>query len=111
MDLFFIGLSKQADDRIKGVTNDLETYITLRRDSGGSKFCFTLIEYTARIDLPDEVILHPVIKAMEEAANDVASWSNVISHSVVEHWGTADITADRTFSLTTWSSLALTRII
>ncbi|OJA19105.1 hypothetical protein AZE42_10031 [Rhizopogon vesiculosus] len=76
MDLFFIAVAKQADDRVKGHTRDIESYITVRRDTSALKPCFALIEYAARIDLPDEVMSHPVIMAMEEAINDVVTWSN-----------------------------------
>lgn len=77
MDLFFIAVAKQADDRANGRIPDLESYITVRRDTSGCKPCFALIEYAARIDLPDEVMSHPVIMAMEEATNDLVTWSNV----------------------------------
>ncbi|KAJ8594981.1 terpenoid synthase, partial [Rhizopogon salebrosus TDB-379] len=61
MDLFFIAVALQSDDRAKGWIPDLESYITIRRDTSGCKPCFALIEYAARIDLPDEVMSHPVI--------------------------------------------------
>jgi hypothetical protein len=77
MDLFFIAVAKQADDRAKGYIPDLESYIAVRRDTSGCKPCFALIEYAAQIDLPDEVMSHPVIMAMEEATNDLVTWSNV----------------------------------
>ncbi|OAX41468.1 terpene synthase [Rhizopogon vinicolor AM-OR11-026] len=83
MDLFFIAVVKQADDRAKGHIRDLESYITVRRDTSGCKPCFALIEYAAQIDLPDEVMSHPVIMAMEEATNDVVTWSNdIFSYNV-----------------------------
>ncbi|KAG2145306.1 isoprenoid synthase domain-containing protein [Suillus bovinus] len=76
MDLFFIAVAQQADDRAKGRIPDLESYITTRRDTSGCKPCFALIEYAALIDLPDKVMSHPVIMAMEEATNDLVTWSN-----------------------------------
>ncbi|KAG2749955.1 terpenoid synthase [Suillus brevipes Sb2] len=83
MDLFFIAVAKQADDRAKGHVPDLESYITVRRDTSGCKPCFALIEYAARIDLPDRVMSHPVIMAMEEATNDLVTWSNdIFSYNV-----------------------------
>ncbi|KAF8135132.1 isoprenoid synthase domain-containing protein [Boletus edulis] len=83
MDLFFIAVAKQADDRAKGRVPDLESYITVRRDTSGCKPCFALIEYAARIDLPDEVMSHPVIMSMEEATNDLVTWSNdIFSYNV-----------------------------
>lgn len=35
MDFFFQSVTEQAYDRQTGVTPDLESYITLRRDTGG----------------------------------------------------------------------------
>ncbi|KAG1844783.1 isoprenoid synthase domain-containing protein [Suillus subluteus] len=77
-ELFFAAVAKQLDDRAKGNTYDLQYYISLRRDLIGLKPCFALIEFVAGIDLPDEVVSHPVFKAMENAANDHISWVNVI---------------------------------
>lgn len=78
LDLFFIAAAKEVNNRAKGHIHDLESYAAPRRDLTGSKSCFVLVEYAARIDLPDEVISHPVIMAMEDAANDYIAWSNDI---------------------------------
>jgi len=78
MNLFFDAVAKQADDRKNGHIPDLESYIVTRRDTSGCKPCFVLAEYAAQIDLPDVVVSHPVIMAMEEATNDFVTWSNVI---------------------------------
>lgn len=64
------------------MTLNLTSYAAPRRDLTGSKYCFVLVEYAARIDLPDEVVSHPVIMAMEDAANDYIAWSNdIFSHN------------------------------
>jgi hypothetical protein len=81
-DLFFIAVAKEVDNRAKGHIHNLESYTALRRDLSGSKSCFILVEYAARMDFPDEVVSHPVIMAMEDAANDYIAWSNVIPHFV-----------------------------
>lgn len=77
-DLFFIAAAKEADNRIKGHIRDLASYTTLRRDLTGCKPFYALIEYAAQIDLPDEVVSHPVIMAMEDAVNDYVAWVNDI---------------------------------
>ncbi|KAG2066193.1 terpenoid synthase [Suillus decipiens] len=77
-ELFFAAVAKQVDDRTKGNKYDLESYIALRRHLVALKICDPLIEFVARINLPDEVVSHPVIKALEDAVNDHASWSNDI---------------------------------
>lgn len=77
MDLFFGAVAQQARDRARGDVPSLEEYIALRANTSGCKPCFALIEYAAGIDLPDEVVAHPVIRALEDAANAHISWSNV----------------------------------
>ncbi|KAG2128239.1 isoprenoid synthase domain-containing protein [Suillus clintonianus] len=82
-DLFFIASAQEVDDRVKGRVLNLEYYISSRRDTSGCKPFFALIEYAAKIDLPDEVMSHPVIMAMEEATNDYISWVNdILSYNV-----------------------------
>jgi len=109
-DLMFIAVTKEVDNRAKGLIPDLKSYTVLRRDVSSCKACFALFEYTAQINLPDEVASHPVIMAMEDAANDYASWCNVMPHCVVECYGTANIIADRIFAPTTKSNRAMTQI-
>lgn len=77
MDLFFIAVLQQATDRQNDVVPELESYIPIRRDTSGCKPCFALIEFAADIDLPDEVIQNPTITALEDACNDLVTWSNV----------------------------------
>ncbi len=77
MDLFFQAIAQQARDRARGDVPALEEYIALRWDTSGCKPCFALIEYAAGIDLPEEVISHPTIRALEEATNSFVTWSNV----------------------------------
>ncbi|TFY76926.1 hypothetical protein EWM64_g7086 [Hericium alpestre] len=84
MELFFRAVTQQALDRINDDIPDLESYIALRRDTSGCKPCFALIEYAAGIDLPDEVVNHRSIKILEDAANDLVSWSNDIYSFNVE---------------------------
>ncbi|KAI0635875.1 terpenoid synthase [Trametes polyzona] len=76
MGLFFAAIAQQAKDRARGDVPALEEYITLRWDTSGCKPCFALIEYAAGIDLPEEVISHPTIRALEEATNSFVTWSN-----------------------------------
>ncbi|KAG1761096.1 isoprenoid synthase domain-containing protein [Suillus occidentalis] len=76
MDLFFQAVHVQAIDRAKGVVPDLESYISLRRDTSGCKPCWALIEYANNLDIPDEVMEHPIIQSLGEAANDLVTWSN-----------------------------------
>lgn len=77
LDTYFQAIMQQASDRGSRNIPDLEEYILLRRDTSGCKTGFAFIEYAANIDLPDEVIEHPIIKAMADSTNDLVSWANV----------------------------------
>jgi hypothetical protein len=77
LSLFFDAISRQALDRAKGEVPDLESYISLRRDTSGCKPCWALIEYANNLDLPDDVMEHPLVVSLGEAANDLVTWSNV----------------------------------
>lgn len=76
-DLFFQAVTIQAIDRKEGVIPDLESYIAVRRDTSGCKPCWALIEYANNLDIPDEVMDHPIIANLDQAANDLVTWSNV----------------------------------
>lgn len=77
MVLFFHAVRQQALDRTHDDIPDLESYVALRRDTSGCKPCFALIEFAGGFDLPDAVAQHPSIQALEEATNDLVTWSNV----------------------------------
>ena len=76
-DFFFQAVAQQARDRAAGTVPDLESYIALRRDTSGCKPCWALIEYANNLDIPDEVMDHPVLRSLGQAANDLVTWSNV----------------------------------
>ncbi|KAG2114146.1 isoprenoid synthase domain-containing protein [Suillus discolor] len=77
-ELYFAAVAKQVDDCAKGHVYDIGSYIALRRHMGAMRLFFNLIEFAARIDLPDEVVSHPVVKALEDATNDHVCWHNDI---------------------------------
>ncbi|KAJ8487526.1 hypothetical protein ONZ45_g9641 [Pleurotus djamor] len=87
-DFFFQAVSQQAQDRAEGVIPDLESYIALRRDTSGCKPCWALIEYANNLNIPDEVMEHPIIRNLGEAANDLVTWSNdIFSYNVEQSKG------------------------
>ncbi|KAL6306394.1 isoprenoid synthase domain-containing protein [Sparassis latifolia] len=87
-DMFFQSVTQQAMDRANGVVPDLESYISVRRDTSGCKPCWALIEYAYNLDLPWEVMDHPVIRGLGEAANDLVTWSNdIFSYNVEQSKG------------------------
>lgn len=106
--LFFEAVHKQAHDRENGIIPDLESYIDIRRDTSGCKPVFDLTEYALRIDLPDAVVNHPVIKALNQGTNDLVTWSNVRAFRFVR-LASMLTSACRTSSRTTSSRRAGTR--
>jgi len=83
LELFFEAVNIQARARDAGIIPDLESYIDVRRDTSGCKPCWALIEYALDIDLPDFVVEHPVIKALNQGTNDLVTWSNdIFSYNV-----------------------------
>ncbi|EIM89671.1 terpenoid synthase, partial [Stereum hirsutum FP-91666 SS1] len=88
MNMFFQAVEQQANDRGGEVVPDLESYIDMRRDTSGCKPVFDLIEYALGFELPEEVVDHPVIKALNQGANDLVTWSNdVFSYNVEQARG------------------------
>ncbi|THH32805.1 hypothetical protein EUX98_g1401 [Antrodiella citrinella] len=88
MDFFFQAVTQQAQDRENGVVPDLDSYVSMRRDTSGCKPCWALIEYAYNLTLPDEVMEHPIIVALGEATNDLVTWSNdIFSYNVEQSKG------------------------
>ncbi|KAI9460024.1 isoprenoid synthase domain-containing protein [Russula earlei] len=88
MQMFFQAVQQQALCRADGIVSDLETYIDMRRDTSGCKPVFDLIEYSLDLELPDAVIEHPVIAALNQGANDLVTWSNdLFSYNVEQSRG------------------------
>jgi alpha-muurolene/germacrene-A/gamma-muurolene synthase len=77
MQMYFQAVEEEAVFRAEGIIPDLQTYIDIRRDTSGCKPVFDLIEYSLGLELPDSVIDHPVIMALNQGANDLVTWSNV----------------------------------
>jgi hypothetical protein len=77
MRTFFRAVQQEASFRTLGLVPDLETYMEMRRKTSACKLVFDLIEYSLDLELPDNVMGHPVIMALNQAANDLVTWSNV----------------------------------
>nr|QEP49715.1 alpha-muurolene synthase [Inonotus obliquus] len=88
LQLFFEAVHIQSIHREHGEIPDLEVYIDVRRDESGCKPVFDLIEYGLGINLPDFVIEHPIIKALNQGSNDLVTWSNdIFSYNVEQARG------------------------
>jgi hypothetical protein len=83
MEMFFEAVHQQAVYRADGVVPDLGTYVDNRRETSGCKPVFDLIEYSLDLELPDAVVDHPVIVALNQGANDLVTWSNVSTPSAL----------------------------
>lgn len=77
--LWLSAIIQQAHQRATGETPTIEAYVELRRLSSGCKLFFDLIEYSFDIQLPDYIIEDPLMKTMNDCANDFVSFSNVSS--------------------------------
>ncbi|TBU35420.1 terpenoid synthase [Dichomitus squalens] len=88
LELFFEAVHQQARDRDSKLIPDLDSYISVRRDTSGCKPVFDLIEYAMDIDLPEHVVRHPIIQALNQGANDLVTWSNdIFSYNVEQARG------------------------
>ncbi|CAE6499473.1 unnamed protein product [Rhizoctonia solani] len=56
----------------------IEEYIQLRRDTSAMKIAFAVLEYTLNLNLPDEVVNHPIVTELAIAGNDILTWANDI---------------------------------
>lgn len=77
MRTYLQGVQQEASFRTDGIPPDIQTYIEMRRDTSACKLVFDLIEYSLGLELPDDVIEHPSIMALNQCANDLVTWANV----------------------------------
>lgn len=85
LEQFFESVNLQAQDRDANQIPDLESFIDIRRDTSGCKSTFDLIEYAYDLDVPQEVLEHPVLEALKQGSNDLVAWSNVSSPPHASH--------------------------
>lgn len=43
----------------------------------------TVVADANNLDIPDEVMEHPIIQSLNEATNDLVTWSNVCTYLLV----------------------------
>ena len=77
MKSYMQAVQQQASYRGDGIIPDPETYIAERRETTACKPAFDLVEYGLGIELPEYVLEHPVILALNQSANDLVGWANV----------------------------------
>lgn len=66
---------QQAADRSHSYIRDIDSYLEVRRETVAAKPAFALLELG--MDLPDEIITHPIIQDLSIWAIDMLSLSNV----------------------------------
>lgn len=74
------GVVQEALDRERSADArpvTLDAYVITRRSSIGLRPFIDLARWTWGLDLPDEVLSHPVIAQMEEATIDLVALANV----------------------------------
>lgn len=74
---YIAAVVREADLRARGQVLGVEEYRLLRRCNSAVDYCFGLFEYILGVDLPDEVMNHPVLRCMRDSAVDMICWSNV----------------------------------
>lgn len=66
----------ECTNRRSGIAPDLDTYITMRRKTGGVYIDSDLIEITDRVRLSPEVFYHPAMRSLRDASGNILCWSN-----------------------------------
>ncbi|KDQ10831.1 hypothetical protein BOTBODRAFT_177898 [Botryobasidium botryosum FD-172 SS1] len=66
----------QVAHRVRHRDLDIDTYVQLRRDSSALFPVWTLVEFSLDLDLPDEVVYHPILEQLAIYANDLVAWCN-----------------------------------
>ncbi|KAG8867912.1 hypothetical protein FRB97_002892 [Tulasnella sp. 331] len=87
-DLYLQAVHQHVVNRSNDKILDIESFIQLRRDNGALKMCFAMGEFSLGLDIPDEVLQHPLIQIMEDASNDVVVLSNdIYSYNIEQAQG------------------------
>ncbi|GJJ14034.1 hypothetical protein Clacol_008291 [Clathrus columnatus] len=85
---YLIAVHLQAQYRDSGDIPSLEEYIEHRRMSSGCKPLFHIIEYSLNIEIPEEVLTHPLMVTMKNCVNDFVAFSNdIFSYNVEQARG------------------------
>ncbi|KAG9014251.1 hypothetical protein FRB94_013561 [Tulasnella sp. JGI-2019a] len=82
--LYVNAIYQQVVNRRHDQIPTFESFIQLRRDTSAVKLVFSLIEYSLNLTLPDAVFDDPIIKSLEQGANDILTWANDIYSFNVE---------------------------
>ncbi|KAG2036834.1 terpenoid synthase [Suillus americanus] len=88
LDLYLEGTMQQAIDRNEHRIRDIQSYINVRRDTIAMKPSFALLELG--LDIPDEVMSHPIIETMTITSIDMIIIDNdIVSYNLEQARGDA----------------------
>ncbi|KZT69363.1 terpenoid synthase [Daedalea quercina L-15889] len=71
-------ISLEAELRERNEVPDMEAFIALRRENSGVPFCIGAVGCALRLDLPDKIFEHPLMRRLHHAAADMVALSNDI---------------------------------
>lgn len=74
-DLYMKSMIQEAEDRETKRVRPVEEYLQLRRETFGAQATIALLGFG--LELPEEVLSHPVIQSMTLAAMDLLCITNV----------------------------------
>ncbi len=77
-DDYFLACIWEASNRKAGIVPDTKSYLLQRLDSGAVYPCLTIIEFVRKLNLPENVLCHPVVRDLSRSANNLICWSNDI---------------------------------
>ncbi|CAE6450060.1 unnamed protein product [Rhizoctonia solani] len=84
VDFYTQAVYQQKVNRSADRTPSIDEYIQLRRDTSAMKIAWAVLEYSLGMDLPDEVVNHPIVKELADAGNDILTWANDIYSFPIE---------------------------
>jgi hypothetical protein len=73
--MYLNAVAEEAEDRVHNRVRPVENYLRLRRDTCGARPTLVLFEFG--LDLPNEVILHPMLVSLTQDAVDLIILVNV----------------------------------
>jgi len=73
--MYLRGVTQEAEDRACNRIRKIDDYLRLRRDTCGARPTLALTEFG--LDLPDEVLAHPILVSLTQAAVDLIILVNV----------------------------------
>jgi hypothetical protein len=74
---YIASVVQQADRRDRSYVCTIDEYLEARRDNIGSDPSFAFLETSLEIDIPEEIMQHPTIVAIQRDTTDMIVLANV----------------------------------